>query len=207
MNYNYSYLAAFIFLISAVACEQSSKSEERRILEQAATISDAYSLADKYSFLTLYSLNPAKDTSKRDQQLYKMKIGEIASIEGGSYKVIKDTGNFTFRASYIYLDGTRFTHSQIDSLRALILKQYAAGTTFEDLADKYTMDGNRKHGDVGFFQAGMMAKEFEEGVRNHAKDEVFTLDIPDKKWYYVVKKTADNQGETIRVVLGFKKEN
>jgi parvulin-like peptidyl-prolyl isomerase len=205
MNHKYSFLAAFIILL-AIACEQSSVSEER-ILKQAVTIEDAYSLAAKYSFLTLYSLNPAKDTTKRDQQLYKMKPGEIASIDGGSYKVIKDTGNYTFRASYIYLDGARLTHPQIDSLRALILKKYAAGTSFEDLADKYTMDGNRKHGDVGFFQAGMMAKEFEDGVRVHAKDEVFTLDIPDKKWYYIVKKTADNQGETIRVVLGFNKEN
>ena len=204
MKYKHAYLAVLIFLIAA-ACEQSSASQEQ-ILEQAVTIDDAYSLAAKYPFLTLYSLNTAKDTTKRDQQLFKMKPGEIANIGGASYKVIKDTGNYTLRASYIYLDGARLTHSQIDSLRTLILKQYAAGTSFEDLADKYTMDGNQKHGDAGFFQAGMMVKEFEEGVRNHAKDEVFILDVPEKKWYYVVKKTADNQGETIRIVLGFNKE-
>jgi parvulin-like peptidyl-prolyl isomerase len=203
MNYKYAFLAAVIFIMAA--CEESSVSEER-ILKQAVTIEDAYSLAAKYSFLKLYSLNPAKDTSKRDRQLFKMKPGEIANIDGGKYKVIKDTGNFTFRASYIYLDGAVLTHSQIYSLRALILKQYAAGVTFGDLADKYTMDGNRKHGDVGAFQSGMMAKEFEEGVRDHEKDEVFTLDIPEKKWYYIVKKTADNQGEAIRVVLGFNKD-
>lgn len=198
------YLIAIISLITA--CEQSSASEER-ILDQAVTIDDAYTLANKYSFLKLYSLNSAKDTSSLHQQLYKMKVGEIASIGGTSYKVIKDTGNYTLRASYIYLDGARLTHAQIDSLRTLILKQYKAGATFEDLADKYTMDGNKKHGDAGFFQSGMMVKEFEEGVRIHAKDEVFTLDVPDKKWYYIVKKTAENEGETIRIVLGFNKED
>lgn len=195
----YWYFLLFIFF---VACEQSSESEEK-VLKQASTIQEAYDLAGKYPFLKLRTLSNTKDTTALDKQLFKMKIGEIATIEGTSYKVIKDTGNYTLRASYIYIDGAKV--KKTDSLQQLILKQYKAGTPFETLVDKYNMDGNTKHGDTGPFQAGMMVKEFEDAVRNHENGDVFTLDIPDRKWYYVVKKTAENEGETVRVVLGFKK--
>lgn len=198
------YLIAGLLFITA--CAQRSNVAEERLIDQAVTIDDAYSLSEKYPILTLYSLNSTKDTSKLDQQLYKLKIGEITHIDGGIYKAIKDTGNFTLRASYIYLDGAHLTLTQVDSLRDIIRKKYAAGTSFEELVDKYNMDPNTKHGDTGPFQAGMMVREFEEAVRTHTKGDIFTVDVPEKKWYYVVKKTADNEGETIRIVLGFNKE-
>jgi parvulin-like peptidyl-prolyl isomerase len=84
------------------------------------------------------------------------------------------------------------------------LQQYSSGTTFEQLADEFTMDGNRNHGDLGFFEPGMMVKEFEEAVRAHANGEVFIIDVPERQWYYVVKKTAPTQVTQEMTVLQVK---
>lgn len=92
----------------------------------------------------------------------------------------------------------------IDSLRKLILQQSAAGTTFEQLADKFTMDGNKKHGDLGIFPSGMMVKEFEQAIRSHTNGEIFTVDVPDHQWYYVPKKTASDQVTKEMTVLEVK---
>lgn len=153
----------------------------------------------------LHVLNSQNDTSVLDRQLYKNKIGDITRIGGSSYKIIEDTVKYAFRASYIYLDDSRLSRQAIDSIRSLILKRYAPHVSFEDHADEYTMDGNPNHGDIGlFFEPGMMVKEFEEGVRSHAKGDIFTVDVPGNQWYYVVKKTADDRITRVMTVLEIK---
>jgi parvulin-like peptidyl-prolyl isomerase len=138
-------------------------------------------------------INSKNDTSAIDRKLYLLKTGDIRSIGNSTYKIISDTVEYSFRASYIYLDGSTLSKNDIDSLRNLILKRYSAGTTFETLADEFTMDGNKKHGDLGFFSSGTMVKEFEQAMRSHADGEVFTVDVPDHQWFYIAKKTAANQ--------------
>jgi parvulin-like peptidyl-prolyl isomerase len=54
------------------------------------------------------------------------------------------------------------------------------------------MDGNTNGADLGYFEEGVMASEFENAVRARRKDEIFKVDVPSKNWYYVVKKTHDN---------------
>ena len=83
------------------------------------------------------------------------------------------------------------TLNQIDSTRKEILKQYHAGTSFSVLANRYTMDGS-KDGDLGWFTEGTMIKEFENEVARHSLNDIFTVDIPEKNWYYVVLKTFDD---------------
>jgi len=55
------------------------------------------------------------------------------------------------------------------------------------------MDGNTTHGDTGwFFGIEMMPKEFQDAVAKHKKGEIFFVDVSDKQWHYIVKKTYDD---------------
>ena len=48
---------------------------------------------------------------------------------------------------------------------------------------------------MGWFLPGEMPLEFEKAVWNKSKGMIFTVDIPEKKWYYVVYKTHHNKKE------------
>ena len=152
----------------------------------------------------LHHLNSQHDTSIIDRQLYKLKTGDSVKIQNATYKIIEDTLKYKFRVSYIYLDGSRMPAPVIDSIRSLILKRYRTGESFEKLADEYNMDPNPRHGDTGFFEAGVMVKEFEDTVRRHVAGDIFIVDIPVNQWYYVVKKTFADQVITEMTVLEIK---
>ncbi|WP_218164023.1 peptidylprolyl isomerase [Chitinophaga sancti] len=202
------YIYASLFLLILAACNQKADTRsEEIIIDRAANIEQAYKVVEKYPFIKLYPLSSEKDTTAVDKKLFSLNIGDTATIEANYYKVIADTGNYTFRAQYILLDAAVLTHAHIDSLRTLIQQQYAAGKSFEELNSKYNMDPNQKDGDTGPFTAGMMVKPFEDAIARHKQGDIFTVDVPDKKWYFVVKKTYADVGEKIRIVLGFKKGN
>jgi len=65
------------------------------------------------------------------------------------------------------------------------------------------MDGNPT-GDLDWFGKGMMVEEFDKAVRNRNKDEIFTVDVDNKKWYYVVLKTHDNKMEKAKISVMIK---
>ena len=172
-------------------------------LQHVASFAEAEQFVQDHPPLqaSLRQLRPSSDTAATDRQLYHLAVGEVRSIGQQTYKIIDDTTTYMFRASYIYLDGSQLSSATIDSLRRLILRRYAAGTAFEQLADTFNMDGNKNHGDLGFFPGGRMVAPFEQAVRSHAYGEVFTVDVPDNQWYYVVKKTAPDQVTRVLTVL------
>jgi parvulin-like peptidyl-prolyl isomerase len=172
-------------------------------LQQVASVAEAEQFVREHPPLqaSLRVLRPSSDTAAIDRQLYHLAVGEVRSIGQQTYKIIDDTTTYAFRASYIYLDGSQLSTATIDSLRRLILRRYAAGTAFEQLADTYNMDGNKNHGDLGIFPAGRMVAPFEQAVRSHTCGEVFTVDVPGNQWYYVVKKTAPDQVTRVLTVL------
>ena len=78
-------------------------------------------------------------------------------------------------------------------MKKIITQKANAGASFEQLSDQYTMDGNTTHGDTGwFFGIEMMPKEFQEAVSKHKKGEIFYVDVSDKQWHYIVKKTYED---------------
>jgi parvulin-like peptidyl-prolyl isomerase len=89
------------------------------------------------------------------------------------------------------LNGDKFSKLKIDSLRQEIISKYKAGTNFFDLVQQYNMDRNFT-GDTKWFTENMMIKNFEQAVRNHKKNEIFTVDAPEQNWYHVVLKTFDD---------------
>lgn len=114
----------------------------------------------------------------------------IAKYKDNS-KSIKILPIKAMRVSYIYLDGSKLSNSEIDKLRKKIISAYKSGKPFADLANQYTMD-LAKDGDLNWFDQGMMVQVFEDAVLAHKKGDIFMVDIPDKKWYYVVLKTFDD---------------
>ncbi len=139
-------------------------------------------------------LSYGKDSSLIEKRLLRQNKGDVFSVGYVTYKVIEATETVKYRANYVFLDGGSLSMQQIDSMKKIIVQKANAGTPFEKLSDDYTMDGNNTHGDTGwFFGELMMPKEFQEAVKAHKLGEIFFVDVSDKQWHYIVKKTYDDE--------------
>ena len=139
-----------------------------------------------------FSQNEEIITTKDSLEYYLTKYRDISkSVAISKVKMM--------RVSYIYLDGSKIDLKRIAELRYEIMTFLANGKKFSDLANEYTMDGN-KNGDLGWFEEGMMVKDFENAIKAHKKGDVFTVDIPENKWYYVVFKTFDDL-EKVKLII------
>lgn len=126
-------------------------------------------------------------------------IDYLNSLHVGSY--YQNDKNFVYvskisivkqnRVKYIYLDTKDYSIQKINEIRKEIITKYNKGISFEELNSKFSSYKEEVSTDLGWFQDGQMEKNFEEGIKNHKKDDIFTIDIPEKNWYYVVLKTHD----------------
>lgn len=151
---------------------------------------------------TLLNLSYGKDTALIDKRLLKQKKGDIFSVGYVTYKVLEANESVQYRASYIFLDGSSLSVSEIDSLKKIVVKKLSDGAPFVQVSDQYTMDGNTTKGDTGwFFGEETVPKELQEGVKNHKLNDIFFVDVPDRQWHYIVQKTFDDQVKKDIVVL------
>lgn len=151
---------------------------------------------------TLLRLSAGKDTSLIDKRLLRQNKGDIFSVGYVTYKVLEHTETVKYRANYIFLDGGSLSNSQIDSLKKVIVDKANAGTPFDQLSEQYTMDGNTTHGDTGwFFGEEMMPKEFQDAVAAHKLGDIFFVDVSEKQWHYIVKKTYNDDDKKDITVL------
>ncbi|OXB21689.1 hypothetical protein B0A80_16725 [Flavobacterium tructae] len=116
-------------------------------------------------------------------------------------RIVKIEPILSMRVSYIYLDGSKLTINQINKKRKEIIKSYKKSKPFEELVVIYNMDGNSSKGDLGWFNEGVMHKTFEDAIKSHKKNDLFEVDIPENKWYYVVLKTYNDLPKSILYVL------
>lgn len=168
------------------------------------TVAEAQQFIDANKDLkpTLLHLSNGKDSALIEKRLLRQNKGDVFSVGYVTYKVIEATEVVKYRSNYVFLDGGSLTPPEIDSLKKIILKKASAGASFEQLSDQYTMDGNTTHGDSGwFFGEEMMPKEFQDAVKNHKTGEIFFVDVSDKQWHYIVKKTYDDQDKKDITVL------
>lgn len=129
-------------------------------------------------------------TSNDSLNYYLVKLKDVSE----SISLVKIV---SMRVSYIYLDGYVIKKDEINNIRKKILASYRNNVSFSSLVKKYTMD-TAEEGDIGWFDEGMMVKIFEEEIKKHKKGDIFTVDIPENKWYYVVLKTYDDK-EKIKI--------
>lgn len=150
----------------------------------------------------LLHLTAGKDSTVIDRRLLRQEKGDIFSVGYVTYKVIESTESVKYRANYIFLDGGSLDQSGVDSLKKIIMAKIAAGANWDQLSDQYTMDGNTTHGDTGwFFGELQMPKEFQDAVKAHKLGDVFSVDVTDKQWHYIVKKTFDDDDQKTMTVL------
>ncbi|MBO9570605.1 MAG: peptidylprolyl isomerase [Chitinophagaceae bacterium] len=143
---------------------------------------------------SIFKLSAGKDTSLIDKRLLRQNKGDVFSVGYVTYKVLDAQDTIAYRASYIFLDGGSLSNSEIDSLKKVIVEKANAGTSFEQLSDEYTMDGNTTRGDTDwFFGEYMFPKEFQDAVAKHKQGEIFFVDVSEKQWHYIVKKTYNDR--------------
>ncbi|HEV3251363.1 MAG TPA: peptidylprolyl isomerase [Puia sp.] len=194
-------LAGLLLLSSTPLFAQPTVTEK---FQKIGTLQEAQQFIDANPGLkpALLNLSSGNDTSLINKRLLRQKKGDIFSVGYVTYKVLDLTEIIAFRASYIFLDGATLTMTQIDSLRKLILQKANAGASFEQLSDQFTMDGNNTHGDTGwFFGPEMLPKEFQDAVQNHKTGDIFFVDVSEKQWHYIVKKTYDDQDKKDMTIL------
>lgn len=163
-------------------------------LEQVKSIADAEKLAVNNPNLEteIFNIHPEIDSDSLATKLSSAKRSEIFSDLNCTYKILSETDIAAFRVSYIFLDATKISLAEIEKLRTEIVKEYKNGISFSNLANKYTMDSS-KDGDLGWFAEGMMVPDFEKAVKDHKQNDIFKVNIPDKKWYYIVLKTFEDK--------------
>ncbi|MEJ7588291.1 MAG: peptidylprolyl isomerase [Ferruginibacter sp.] len=142
---------------------------------------------------SILQIDTKLDSLKIPEQLYLQTTGDIVTIGTNIYKVLADKATILSRVNYIFLDGAQLSISQIDTVKKFILQQYKKGVPFDSLAAKFTMDGNKKFGDTGWYADGLMAKEFSDAVKAHTLSDVFLVDVTSSNWYFVIKKTFDEK--------------
>ena len=151
----------------------------------------------------IMKLTYGKDTSLIDKRLLRQKQGDVFSVGYVTYKVVEAKESVAYRARYIFLDGSSLSVSEIDSLKKLIVKKASApDASWDQLSDQYTMDGNTTKGDTDwFFGELMFPKEVQDAVAAHKKDEIFFVDVAERNWHYILKKTYDDQVQKDITVL------
>lgn len=196
-----SILAATFLLFSASIFGQLTvyeKFQKINTMQQA----QEYIAANPELKPTLLNLSAGKDTTLIDKRLLRQKKGDVFSVGYVTYKVLESKDTVDYRARYIFLDGGSLSKSEIDSLKKIIVDKANSGTPFEVLSDQYTMDGNKTRGDTDwFFGIYMFPKEFQDAVAEHKVGEIFFVDVSDKQWHYIVKKTHPDRVKKDIVVL------
>jgi parvulin-like peptidyl-prolyl isomerase len=196
-----SIVGLFAFMLSMSVFAQETVTEK---FQKINTIQQAeqFIAANTQLKPAILKLSAGKDSSLIDKRLLRQKQGDIFSVGYVTYKVIEAKDTTDYRANYIFLDGASLSNSEIDSLKKLILQKHSQGTSFEQLSDQYTMDGNTTHGDTDwFFGEYMFPKEFQDAVASHKLGEVFFVDVSEKQWHYIVKKTHEDRMKKDVVVL------
>jgi hypothetical protein len=182
-----------LLLISGQVFSQLTVTEQ---FQKINTVQDAQKYIEGNAALkpALLKLSWGKDTTLIDKRLLRQKRGDVFSVGYVTYKVLEATDTVSYRSSYIFLDESQLNKFQIDSLKKIIVQKLNEGVPFAQLSDQYTMDGNTTHGDTGWsFGEYTMPKEYDDAVKNHKTGDIFVVEVPDKQWYYLVKKTFDDQ--------------
>ena len=196
-----SIVVLFTFIFSVSVFSQQTVNEQ---FQKINTVQQAeqFVAANPQLKPAILKLSVGKDSSLIDKRLLRQKQGDIFSVGYVTYKVIEAKDTTDYRANYIFLDGGSLSNSEIDSLKKVIVQKHSQGKSFEQLSDEYTMDGNTTHGDTDwFFGEYMFPKEFQDAVATHKLGEVFFVDVYEKQWHYIVKKTHEDRVKKDIVVL------
>jgi hypothetical protein len=150
-------------------------------LIQSKKINDAY----------IFQVKPEVDTSEVEKLIRYEKKGFVFKKGQNSYKILAIDSALSFRISYIYISSVKYSVTEIDSIQNLIIAKYNSGISFFDLNKEYNDDGN-VGGDTKWFRQRTMVPDFEKGIIDRKKGEIFKVYSKNENWHHVVLKTHDN---------------
>ena len=194
-------LSVLLVLFSAAAIAQPTLVEK---FQKIGTVQQAQQFveANKDIKPAILRLTYGKDTSLLDKRLLRQKQGDIFSVGYVTYKVVEAKESIAYRGSYIFLDGSSLSPSEIDSLKKIIVAKATAGESWDKLSDQYTMDGNTTKGDTDwFFGELMFPKEVQDAIAAHKQGDIFFVDVSERNWHYIIKKTYEDKVQKDVVVL------
>lgn len=130
------------------------------------------------------------------QPLYESLKGhrerEIIESDGKIMQITRIHPDATLCVGYIFMDGKKLSQEEIKEKREQIFKKHKSGVAFKDLIKEYNTDGNPNAEFYSFSERGIVP-EFTASVKSHNTGDVFTIDVPDKEWYYVAIRNTDNK--------------
>ena len=192
-------LTTFLILLSCIAVSQNNFESQLDSIQDETQATKFIETNKSYKG-QIITFNKEKHKTPLADDLFALGRGGKKTIKTDIdktyYKIIDKHEIPYFRISYIYLDGSKKSAEEIAELRAKIIIKYKDGFRFKDLASLYSMDDSaNRGGDLGWFTHGDMVPEFEDAVINssYKVDDIFTVDIPDRQWYYVILKTHDTK--------------
>nr|WP_294937155.1 peptidylprolyl isomerase [uncultured Flavobacterium sp.] len=190
------YYCSIVFLFSIFYLNAQS-------LESIKTVDQANEFIEKHPEIEaeILSFTTTRDTINDYENFI---VNQNADSEY-NFKILDKKPVFSFRVSYIYFDGSKLSVKEINNRRQDVLNKLKLKVPFAKLSDQYTMDNNQNGGDLGWFEEGTMVSEFEKAIKSHKKGDVFTVDMPDRKWYYVVLKTHDEEEKIAVNILTIKR--
>ena len=185
-----------IFSLLTLSANAQRIEEIKLELSKVTTLPEAHDYIRNSGKLIgdLLYLKSGTDTTALDVDLLSTEKGDLIDFESEDkkthyfFKTIVTTYVNSYRIQYIFLDNRKLCLDQIDSLRTIILKRVGDGEPFDQLAREYSMDANaKKGGDMGWVEEGRMHSEFEQTMKRKKLHEVYIVDVPVNKWFYVVK--------------------
>ncbi|WP_299336741.1 peptidylprolyl isomerase [uncultured Psychroserpens sp.] len=185
-------LSSMLFLFSLIATAQD---DFEKSLDSIQTLDDVNLFFEKNKTAKgkVIVFNEEKHKTKMASDILKMRVGAKKYFKDAPqktfYKVIEKYEIPYYRASCVYLDGNKMTTDEINKIRKSVISKYNQGYRFTDLAKLYSMDHTAKQGgDLGWFTYGDLHPELEKQILDgtYSVNDIFTVDIPEKKAYYVV---------------------
>lgn len=143
-----------------------------------------FKLKKKYVIDTVAVMSSTSFMGIADSIAYKGKLNKVYGPFKGNnvlIKVLAKLPNTFYHVSHILLDTGVFKKEFADSLAGNIIRRIQTGaSTFEKMASTYSADNisAAKGGDLGWFVRGVMLPELDNGIRTHAKGEIFKVWTP-----------------------------
>jgi PPIC-type PPIASE domain len=137
-------------------------------------------LKKKFSIDTIPILRTSHFRGLPDSLAYHGKIGKVyGPYEKGKIlvQILGKAPNTFNRIGQVFLDTSVFRRRFADSLADAIIRRIQAGTTtFEDMAQTYSMGGeSATKGDIGWVAAGSMIPQIERELVKRKKGDIFKV--------------------------------
>jgi len=161
----------------------------------------------------LFTFNKERHKTRLANDLFNLSKGGKKVIRTDFkktyYKVIDKAEIDYLKFSIIVIDASKMSNEEAIKKRNKVIAQYKEGYRFKDLAKHHSTDHTaKKGGDTGWIKAGEMPAAFDEVAfgKNHAIDEIFSIDDIENQKYYLAIKTEDRTAIEEITVLKFSED-